>query len=387
MKSSFSVGRFFGINVFLHWSFLIFLVWIAASNAENGWANSAWVVLFMVSVFVCITLHEFGHALTARQFGIKTRDITLYPIGGVASLDKMPEKPMQEFWVALAGPMVNVVIALLLYPLVQDMPIMDIFTKQIITKELNQDTLIPALFSINVFLPLFNMIPAFPMDGGRVFRALLCLKLSRPLATRIAATLGQGFAIFLVFQGLKGNIFLIVIGIFVFIAAEGEAQYTKNAALLRGLIVRDVMMSQYPTLKRNETIENTVEALLDSPYKRFLVIEDDKVVGLLTDDIILNAYTNKEGEGEEMNVGNLMLSDMEILRPDMPLEEALLLLKDNNTFLPVHKDGHVVGVLDAQNIGRFFAVRKKKKKMALNTEGEQTIKAMAETGLQQPTHF
>ncbi len=384
MKSSFSVGRFFGINVFVHWSFLLFLVWIAASNAENGWANSVWVVLFIVSVFVCITLHEFGHALTARRFGIKTRDITLYPIGGVASLDKMPEKPMQEFWVALAGPMVNVAIALLLYPFVQDMPIMDIFTRQIITKELNQDTLIPALFSINVFLPLFNMIPAFPMDGGRVFRALLCLRLSRPLATRIAATLGQGFAIFLIFQGLKGNVFLIIIGVFVFVAAEGEAQYAKNAALLKGMTVSDVMMSQYPTLKRNETIENTVEALLDSPYKRFLVIEDDKVVGLLTDDIILNAYANKDGEA---NIGNLMLSNMHVLSPDMPLEDALLLLKDNQTFLPVHKDGHVVGVLDAQNIGRFFAFRKKKRKKALNTEGVQTIHAMAEKGLQQPINL
>jgi Zn-dependent protease len=234
MKLSLSLGRYFGIQVFLHWSFLLFLIWIAFSNAPSGWANIIWTLTFILSVFTCITLHEFGHALMAKRFGIRTRDVTLYPIGGIASLEKMPEKPAQELAVALAGPAVNLIIAALLYPFVGSL---DILGNLSTLKELNQDTLIPALFSVNVFLPLFNMIPAFPMDGGRVLRALLSIKLKRSLATRIAATLGQVFAVFMVIEGFRANPFLIVVGMFVFLAAESEAQYVKQEELLKGLKV------------------------------------------------------------------------------------------------------------------------------------------------------
>lgn len=230
MKLSLFIGRFFDIKVFVHWTFLIFLVWIVFSNLDNGWANIFWQLAFILGVFFCVTLHEFGHALTARRFDIKTRDVTLYPIGGVASLEKMPEKPLQELVVALAGPAVNVVIALLLYPFVKDV---DIFNDSPVSKEYNALTIVPALFAVNIYLPLFNMIPAFPMDGGRVFRALLSMMMSRLSATRIAAVVGKAFAVLMMLAGLRGDSFLFIIGLFVYSTADKETQLVKEQELLK----------------------------------------------------------------------------------------------------------------------------------------------------------
>jgi Zn-dependent protease/predicted transcriptional regulator len=360
MKSSLYMGRYFDIKIFLHWSFLAFLLWIAFSNYKNGWSNIFWTLTYVISVFACITLHEFGHALVAKRFNIKTRDVTLYPIGGVASLEKMPEKPMQEIAVALAGPAVNVAIAFMLLPFVN---VTELWQEDLSKmKDINAETFIPTLFTVNIILVLFNLIPAFPMDGGRVVRALLSIKLSRSKATRIAATLGQIFAVLLILEGFSGN---PIIGFFVFLSAEGEARYVKQQEILRGLKVSDATMKQYPKLNSSETISEAVDTLLDSTYKRFLVMENDKVVGLLTDENIIKAIGEK---GETARIGSIMQPNLTILNYDISLEEGLLKLNEGAGFLPVQKDGNIIGVLDTENVLELLLVRQMRAKKASNPQ-------------------
>ncbi len=185
MRWSFKLARIAGIDVCVHVTFLLLLAFIGFSALASGGAAAAIEgVIYVCLVFLCVLLHEFGHALAARRYGIRTPDITLLPIGGVARLERMPEKPSQELVVAIAGPLVNVVIALLLFP----------FARGSLDPVIIQNVgvgLVTKLFITNVILVVFNMIPAFPMDGGRVLRAFLAMRMDYAKATNIAATIGQ----------------------------------------------------------------------------------------------------------------------------------------------------------------------------------------------------
>ncbi|MDZ4810652.1 MAG: site-2 protease family protein [Bacteroidota bacterium] len=200
MKNSLSIGKIAGIQIFIHWSFPLIILWIIFSNVRSGLNTEQiiWSVLFVLTLFVCVTLHELGHALAAKRFHIKTKDITLLPIGGVARLENMPEKPMQELIVALAGPAVNVIIFLILYIALQIASIPFDFTA---ITHITADNFLFNLAILNIWLAVFNMIPAFPMDGGRVLRALLAMKLNRSLATQIAGRIGQVIAMGFVLLG------------------------------------------------------------------------------------------------------------------------------------------------------------------------------------------
>ena len=221
MGWSISVGRIFGTEVRIHLTFFLLVAWFAASaGARGGQSAAVDAVVFILAVFACVLAHEFGHVLTARRFGIGTRDITLLPIGGVASIERMPEKPRQELLIALAGPAVNVVIAVVLFTVFGARLDAE---KMAATVEDQQIDLVTRLALGNVMLVLFNMIPAFPMDGGRVLRALLSYRLDRSRATRIAATIGQAVAFGLGFLGLFGNPMLLFIALFVFLAASHES--------------------------------------------------------------------------------------------------------------------------------------------------------------------
>jgi Zn-dependent protease len=232
MRSSVKIATIFGIEVRIHVTFLLFLAWFALTYYQiAGFSGAVQGVLFILALFGCVLLHEFGHALAAREFGIKTPDITLLPIGGVARLSRIPDKPWQELVVAIAGPVVNVVIAAVLIFVIHG-------TTEILQVDRLENPrieLLGKLASINVMLVLFNMIPAFPMDGGRVLRSLLAMVVPYPLATQIAAWIGQGLAIvfaiigfggFAIF-GLRGNPFLIFIAFFVFVGAQQEVAMSK----------------------------------------------------------------------------------------------------------------------------------------------------------------
>ncbi len=236
MRSSLRIATVFGIEVRIHVTFLLFLAWIWISYYQvAGFSGAVQGVLFILALFTCVLLHEFGHAFAAREFGIKTPDITLLPIGGVARLSRIPEKPWQELIVALAGPLVNVVIAAgLLFVIHGTTELL-----QIDRLENPRIELLGKLASINVMLVIFNMIPAFPMDGGRVLRALLAMTMPYTRATQIAAWIGQGLALVfgflgilsyqgISFFGIRGSPFLIFIAFFIFVGAQQEVIMSKG---------------------------------------------------------------------------------------------------------------------------------------------------------------
>ncbi len=225
MRSSLKVASIFGIEVRIHLTFLLFLVWIWFSYYQvAGFAGAVQGVLFILSLFACVLLHEFGHAFAARGFGIGTPDITLLPIGGVARLSRIPEKPWQELVVAIAGPLVNVVIAAaLIFVIHGSAPL-----EQLEYLESPRIELLAKLASVNVMLVLFNLIPAFPMDGGRVLRALLAMAMPYARATQIAAWIGQGLAVVFGIFGIFGNPFLIFIAFFIFVGAQQEAAMARS---------------------------------------------------------------------------------------------------------------------------------------------------------------
>jgi Zn-dependent protease len=225
MRSSLKVASIFGIEVRIHLTFLLFLVWIWFSYYQiAGFAGAVQGVLFILALFACVLLHEFGHAFAARGFGIETPDITLLPIGGVARLSRIPEKPWQELVVAIAGPLVNVVIAAALISVIHGSAALE----QLEYLESPRIELLAKLASVNVMLVLFNLIPAFPMDGGRVLRALLAMAMPYAQATQIAAWIGQGLAVVFGIFGLFGNPLLIFIAFFIFVGAQQEAAMARS---------------------------------------------------------------------------------------------------------------------------------------------------------------
>ena len=356
MKYSLQLGKFFGIKVQIHWTFLILLGWIIFSNmrAGSGAEQTLWSVLFILSIFVCVTLHEFGHALAAKRFGIKTKDITLLPIGGLARLESIPEKPKEELIVALAGPLVNIIIVAALYPLVHFS--LDI-TSMVQLSSITSDNFIFNLMFINLWLAVFNLIPAFPMDGGRVLRAVLSFKMERHKATRIAASIGQLLSIGFVILGFFGNPFLIFIGFFIFLGAQAEAEYTQAKSMLKGFTVNDVLMKQYQTIESDDTIKSAVQLLLNGQCKNFLVMENQQPVGTLSRDEIIKALSE---QSENAVIHNVMNKELLFLKAQMPLEEAWHLMQQHKTLMPVFTNNKLVGTLDTENILEFIMIKNAK---------------------------
>lgn len=208
----------FGIDIYVHATFLLLPAFVFLANIGTGVALAIYLVMMIPAVFGCVVLHELGHALTARRYGIETQDITLYPIGGVARLERLPQRPLEEFWIAVAGPAVNLVIAAILSGFFVLVTGLDF---AMITENLLALVLFH-LIAANLFLVGFNMLPAFPMDGGRVLRALLATRLGQLRATTIAVQIGIAMAVIFGVIGLLGNPMLALIGVFVFFAGQQE---------------------------------------------------------------------------------------------------------------------------------------------------------------------
>ena len=260
MKWSLKLGTYAGIGVYLHWTFALLIGWIflVYLGAGKSVAQAFAGVGFILALFVCVVLHEFGHALTAKRYGVRTRDITLLPIGGLARLERIPEKPLQEFWVAVAGPAVNVAIAGVLFTVLL---LLD-RASQLLQFEWFQGRFLAQLMWVNLLIVGFNLLPAFPMDGGRVLRALLATRMGRRRATAIAANIGQAMAILFGIVGFFLNPFLIFIAIFVYLGAQAEAAQVEAQSALEGLHVRDAMMTRFRTLAPTDTLGRAVDELL-----------------------------------------------------------------------------------------------------------------------------
>ncbi|MBX2968988.1 MAG: site-2 protease family protein [Cyclobacteriaceae bacterium] len=358
MKYSLSLGRIAGIQVFVHWTFLILIGYIVYANLKQGMdtIDILWSIFFILTLFACVTLHELGHALAARRYHIKTANITLLPIGGVAQLESMPEKPKEELVVALAGPLVNVVIAGLLFPVLSLSGGLD----DLDVTRFSHHNFLPSLMVVNIWLAVFNMIPAFPMDGGRVLRALLSFKFERHVATRIAASIGQLLAIGFVFIGFFSNPFLIFIGVFIFLGAQGEAQYAQARSLLSGYTVANAVMKQIPALKTTDTVDSASDQLLASQNKNFLVVDHDNVLGTLSRDEIIRAL--REGKGAE-SIEGFMDRDFLSLQLNQPLEEAWTTMRTKQkSAAPVFSGSTLVGMLDTENVAEFLMISEATKK-------------------------
>ncbi|HYF03646.1 MAG TPA: site-2 protease family protein, partial [Patescibacteria group bacterium] len=281
MKWSVKVARVSGIDVKIHITFLLLLTWIGWANYRNGGMPAAQeAVLFILALFACVLLHEFGHAFAARRYGIKTPDITLLPIGGLARLERMPDKPVQELVVAIAGPMVNVVIALIL--LIFTGAVGDL--KNIVNFSARGANPVADLISINIILVIFNMVPALPMDGGRVLRALLAMRMNHARATQIASTIGQGIAFLFGLWGiLSGNLMLILIAVFVYMGASQEAAMAQMKSVTQNILIRDAMITKFVCLYEHSLLQEGIEALLKTSQHEFPVLNlNGDVSGVIT---------------------------------------------------------------------------------------------------------
>jgi len=359
MKYSLSLGRVAGIQIFIHWTFLILIGWIVYINLKQGMGtiDIIWSVLFILTLFACVTAHELGHALAAKRYNIKTRNITLLPIGGLAQLESIPEKPKEELVVALAGPLVNIIIAVALFPLIKISPNV---IEEMDLARLSHHNFLFSLMVVNIWLAVFNMIPAFPMDGGRVFRALLSFKFERNVATRIAASVGQLLAVGFVFIGFFYNPFLVFIGVFIFLGAQAEAQFAEAKSLLKGYTVADAMMRNFPFVRPTDTIEYCSDQLLASQNKNFIVSDEHGVVGTLNRDEIIKAL--REGKLSQP-VADAMSRDFLKLEVSASLEDSWTTMQTTRkTAAPVFSQGQLVGMIDTENVAEFLMISEARNK-------------------------
>jgi Zn-dependent protease/CBS domain-containing protein len=350
---SLNLGKILGIDVKIHLTFFLLLAWFAfIYYAQGGGSAVLEGLLFIILLFVCVLLHEFGHALAARRYGIATKDITLLPIGGVARLQRMPDKPQQELVVALAGPAVNVVIAIILFIILLVGGVQNFDVTQLG----NPDSgILQRLLVTNIWLVLFNLIPAFPMDGGRVLRALLALRLPYARATQLAASIGQGMAFLFGFLGLLYNPFLIIIALFIFLGASQEASSATLRDMMKGVPVSAAMVTDFRTLTPHATLDEAVEALLQTSQHEFPVVDPSGVRGILTQEALLAALRS---QGREAPVSAVMTSNLPTVRSSAPFEEAFRLMEEHQSkVLPVVGErGELVGLLTTENIGEMMRV-------------------------------
>ena len=353
MPWSITLGRIAGTAVRIHITFILFLVWIGASALRHDGGGAALRnVLFIMLLFGCVLLHEFGHILTARRFGIATPEVTLLLIGGVASLERIPEKPGQELAVALAGPAVNIVIALALI-LVAGAVIPDEMQKI----DDPRISLVARLAGANLFLAIFNLIPAFPMDGGRVLHALLSMKIGPQKATQMAARIGQGFAFVLGFAGLFGNPMLLFIAIFVYVAAAGEAQDSALRSAVTGLRVMDAMETRVATIGLEASLGEAVDLLLATPQREFPVLDGHcKPAGLLVREDLIAALAMRPREAP---LSEIMRAPAPTVPLGQDLGEALALLGAGGApaLCVVDGEGALAGLLTRETMAEMMMIK------------------------------
>lgn len=352
MGWSISLGRIAGTEVRIHLTFFLLVAWFAiVAGTRGGQAAAVDSVLFILALFACVLAHEYGHVLTARRFGIGTRDITLLPIGGVARIERMPEKPTQELVIALAGPAVNVVIAAVLFAFFGAGANLDPAAVENQTIDF-----VTRLALVNVMLVVFNLIPAFPMDGGRVLRAILSYRLDRTLATRIAAGVGQAFAFGLGFLGLFGNPLLIFIALFVFLAASHESYAVELSEATKGAAARQATITSFSTLDAQASVGEAARLLLSTTQTEFPVTDGaGRMRGVLTRDGMIKALSES---GPDTAVLDVMERDVPTIHCRAPLERAVSTLQSSAKPLigVVDDEERVVGIITLENVGEYMMV-------------------------------
>ncbi len=355
MKWVYIIGRIAGTEIKVHLTFVLFLGWWTLSGyREGGPSGAITAALLLLALFACILLHEFGHILMARRFGVRTPDVILLPIGGVARLERIPDEPRQELLIALAGPAVTGALALVFYLMLR-LTGGDAEVDQLspLAPFLNQ------LLVTNVWLLLFNLIPAFPMDGGRVLRALLASRMGMVRGTRVAATLGQGLAVVGGLYGITSqHPFLALIAFFVFLGATGEAEAVETRAAGDGLQVSQMMVTNFRTIPIYATLADAVELLLSGEQREFPVVDNSgRIEGVHTRDNLIRGLSTLGPGGR---VSEAMTTGVPVVQPTLGFREALDRLRASRLpALPVvDAAGALVGLLTSDNIADLLMVHR-----------------------------
>jgi len=355
MRWSYSIGRIAGTDIKVHLTFLLILAWWAMIGyTQGGPAGALTSVLSLLALFACILLHEFGHILMARRFGVRTPDVILLPIGGVARLERIPDEPRQELLIALAGPAVTLAIAGILFLVLRlsggDAQVTELSERQ---------PFLAQLVTVNLYLLLFNMIPAFPMDGGRVLRALLASRMGLVRGTQIAATLGQSLAVLGGLYGLtRSEPLLVLIAFFVFLGANAEAAAVETRVAGEGLQVQQMMVTNFRTIPIHATLSQAVDLLLSGEQREFPVVDNlGRTEGILTRDNLIRGLSQR---GPNSTVAEAMTSGVPVVSPNLSFSEALDRLRASHLpALPVvDMGGALVGLLTLDNITDLLLVRR-----------------------------
>ncbi len=358
---SIRIAKVSGIPIRLHFTFILLLAFIAISGWGRGGPQQAG---FLIGVFTCVVLHELGHSLVAQRYGYTVRDIVLYPIGGVASIEQTP-RPRHELWIAVAGPAVNVVIAGLIAL------VMHFFTPESAFERLQalfrQGQTVTTtsgywalLFLSNIMLVLFNMLPAFPMDGGRVLRAVLAIKIGRTKATRIAAGIGQFVALLLGLIGILGkpqNFMLVIVAVFVYFGAGQERAAEESRDVMGDAPVGEAMMRDFVTLAHGDTLKHAADVLLAGSQQDFPVVAGGEVVGILSRTQLLRGLAR---DGDSAYVATFMDREITFATPDEPLEDYLLsshALRRAPVLVRENENSELLGMVTLENAMEFLTLR------------------------------
>lgn len=355
MKNSIKLFTINHISIYLHWSFGLLIALMLFIQSATGTTTSEvlWSVTAVAAVFACVIFHELCHSLAAGRYGIHTQSITLLPIGGIAAMEKMPEKPIAEIVVSAAGPMGNLLIAVALLPFIPGYP--PFWKAADVIRSVNSYNFLYFLYVVNIMLALFNLIPAFPMDGGRILKGILGLRMDATRSTAIAAFTGRIIAALFIIGGLIiFDIVLMLIGFFIIVSGAGEEKMVYLKAAAKGLHLKDLALDTASSFPATTTIGEAAEKMLHYRDKYFLVMDNATAAGIIDRNTILRALS---GGKHEAMISQFMTANVPTLNEECTMEEAIDKLSGNKvTAMPVVTVNRIMGVVNMQNIIEYLAV-------------------------------
>ncbi len=381
MGNSLKIARIWGVDIQVHWSFILILFYGAflfSRNASNLAVGAIYGVVVILLLFVCVVLHEFGHAIMAKYFGVNVPHITLLPIGGVAQLERMPRKPMQEFLIAIAGPAVNFALAAVLLPAALLVVSMSMRTGTMwalisalmrTAQSMSVGGLLLTLAGTNLLLGIFNLLPAFPMDGGRILRALLALRLRYVAATRIAVLIGRGMAILFAIWGISGGgIFLLMVAFFVYVGGRGELEAVQSRYVLKDFSARQAVNKDAHVLYTSEPISRAVDYIMTT-YQGDFPVHDlgNNLVGVLTRPRLVATL---RGQGQDGRIVDVMIprARVPVTSGDTTLADVWeQMLEAGSRVIIVQDQNQFLGLITLDDISELIQV------MGAAKEREDTI--------------